>query len=168
MTILEFLIYLALFSIIVAISVTGFSHLWITCMDYSNKRVSVINLYTAHDLLARDIRAAPADKKQWKCMTPSSIIWHATNKKDIGWAQEGSNLVRIEGIYAATQKKWKKKTKNIVAKSMQTVRFDCVGNEADEKIDRVSYTIADKRESITSTILLANRQLPWKEKPVQQ
>ncbi len=157
-TLLELLIYILFFSFITMASATWMARLWQDCVQRSKKQKSLINLYTAHDILIRDISGAPIDKSQWKEIKDDCIIWH-TQKGDIGWLQEEDKLVRIEGSYISKKKQWSKKTKNIIAKPIQTVQFELTG---DTQVNSVSFTISDEITSVENIVSPLCKALPWK------
>ncbi len=164
-TIIEFLVYLAIFSLIIMISMDWIVRLWQTCLFYSKKRVCLVNLSAAHDMLIRDLQNAPSSAANWKMKTTSQLIWTASTKKDICWMYENNTLVRIEGSYNEKKKQWKKKTKNLVASSIKKANFTC---KEEGQIGYVDFTIADAYYTMNNSVMLLKRSLPWKEKEKDQ
>lgn len=158
-TLLEILIYILFFSFITLAASMWIARLWQFSMLRSKKQESLITLYCAHDVLIRDLRAAPSDPTQWKATQENCIIWHTKNG-DIGWLQDNDQLIRIEGRYNNTKKKWTKKTKSIIAKKINNVQFHMVG---DTCIELISFTIADDTTSVENIISPLCKPLPWKQ-----
>ena len=166
-TLIELLIYLTLFSFIAMASVHFMVNLWNTMIKVGKKRFSLITLCTAHDVLLRDLERAPCQKEAWKQRLSSSIIWHQHNKQcDIGWVYEKKSLVRLEGNYDITKKRWHKKVQNLIAPAVK--KFNCMWHEHDGKIDRIDFEITDELYSMSNRAILLGRPLPWKHKKDQQ
>lgn len=73
----------------------------------------IINECTAQDILLRELRQAPGQKKLWKKIAPQEIIW-TNNAVDIGWSFEKNHLIRYEGSYSSKLEQWSQTTKSIV------------------------------------------------------
>jgi len=86
-TLLEVLIYILFFAFIAMVTASWMVRLWQSSCARNSKQETLIVLYTAHDMLLRDIQHAPADRKQWKEVLPECIIWHA-KAGDVGWQGE--------------------------------------------------------------------------------
>ena len=158
-SLLEFLIYLMLFAF-VAMS-TSYLLVRANSMVFGQGATSntMINLYVAHDLLARDLRTASAQKKQWKKITASALIWHAA-QKDIGWYQEKDTLIRVEGQYNAEKNVWHKKIKSVVAQPITQVAFNVQGNKVVECVAFVLKSMRSGKEYLVeNTVAIRNRKL---------
>lgn len=153
-TLFECLLYLGLFSCIACASSFIVSHLWQDYIKMSSKQRSALTLYTAYDMLYRDMQSAPNDREKWLLITPTALVWHV-EKKDIGWSLYKQFLVRSEGIYQKLSKKWKKKSSCTVA-PIKTVKFELEGNQY---IERLAILFEDDITSINTTIWLSNKAL---------
>jgi len=120
---IELLIYLALVAVLGVMGFTWFSRSQRQLLATAQSSSSLMQLYSATDLLVRDLRASPRDPKAWLARGENSIIWRGTTS-DIGWYQEKSSLYRVEGSYNLHQKKWNKKNKSIAIQNLESIRFE--------------------------------------------
>ncbi|HLC06905.1 MAG TPA: hypothetical protein VJJ26_01830 [Candidatus Babeliales bacterium] len=118
-SLLSFLLYLMLFSLITLFSCHIITSLIIPSLSAMRKCQSIIALHIASDLFVRDIRTKRGCKYDWKLITPHELIWHQDDH-DIGWCFSGNRLNRKEGIY---DKGWKKSTASIIAHGIAQAVF---------------------------------------------
>src|ERR1700688_4254537 len=93
-SLLELVFYLAIFSLLISTSFYWVTSTCIPCVLDSKKINIMIETETAIDLFLRDIKGAPAQRKKWKCITGSELIWQ-TNEGEIGWALKNGRMVRV-------------------------------------------------------------------------
>ncbi len=158
-TLLEMLIYILFFAFIAMATASLMVRLWQASCARNSKQETLIVLYTAHDMLLRDIQHAAADRKQWKEVLPECIIWH-TKAGDVGWQWEHEQLIRREGRYNLKKKEWHKQTKNLIADHLNEVRFVCVG---EPEIAHSSFTIRAGSTRVEGVAAPLCRRLPWRE-----
>lgn len=77
----------------------------------------------AHDVLERDINAAPSEKSAWLITNPDHIMWCNEEGKTTEWFMTDNTLVRKHGDYDPLFKKWKKQSVSVVAQHVGT--FEC-------------------------------------------
>jgi len=114
-SLLSFLVYLMLFSLITFFICHIIVSLVIPSLKSVRQCQSVMALHIASDLFVRDIHAI----RNWKLMTPHELIWQ-TEGFDIGWSCADNYLKRSTGLYNGT---WKNKTTSIVAAGVAEVTF---------------------------------------------
>jgi type II secretory pathway pseudopilin PulG len=158
-TLLEIMLYLLFISFIAMLTASWMVRIWQISTARNAKQQSLMTLYTAHDMLLRDVNAAPADRKQWKEMELECIIWH-TKAGDVGWQREQKQLIRREGRYHHNKKRWGTQTKNLIADDIDTVRF--IG-KGESEIEQVSFSIIAGTTYVEGVALPLCRRLPWKE-----
>ena len=158
-SLLSFLLYLLLFTILTTISFHWVITSCIKSMATSRINNSVINAYMAYDIFMRDARMAPAQEYAWKKITPTGLIWH-TKDHDIGWFFEHNMLIRIEGQYNKQKQIWRKKTRSIAAQHITSVIFDVEksGNEIINIVTVFSIEVP-KPLVLTNMIAIRNREL---------
>lgn len=115
-SLLSFLIYLMLFSLMTFFICHMIVSLVIPSLSSLRKTESIIALHIATDLFVRDIQAGV---KEWKVLKPHELIWK-TDDSDIGWSFIDNQLKRTTGLY---DKGWKNRTTSIVATGVLSARF---------------------------------------------
>lgn len=158
-TLLELLIYILFLSFIALAAATLMVRLWQASSNRHKKQESLITLYTAYDMLLRDIHQATADREQWKEVDKECIIWR-TKRGDVGWQREDEQLVRREGRYHKKKNRWSKQTKNLIAKHVDAVQFVCVG---EPEIAHVSFFITTGSTTVEGVVAPLCGRLAWKE-----
>jgi hypothetical protein len=118
-SLLSFLLYLVLFTLITFSSCHIIVSLIIPSFASMRRCQSIIKLHIATDLFVRDIRAIEGNVCKWKLITPHELIWQAGDH-DIGWSFTDNRLERKEGTY---NKEWKGKSTSIVAAGIAQVSF---------------------------------------------
>jgi hypothetical protein len=157
---MEFIIYLGLFSIIM-LALTGMvAQLWAPAMHYSKKQTSCIDLVTAHDCFIRDVKKAKAEKIFWKKISPDALIFNI-GTHDICWSVKEGNLIRLEGSFDQKQAIWDKKIRSLIVRNIDIARFEI---EGDSEVKYISFLFAQAGEEIKSEVALINGTLPWKLK----
>src|SRR5690242_19510694 len=113
----SFLVYLLLFSVVVCQVSLTITNILFPVIVNAKKYNAIVRIYNATDIIVGDLRNNPV--KRWKKNSPNEIIWQ-TNEKDVGWAFDGTNLERREGIY---KEEWKKCTRSIIPCTVSSVVF---------------------------------------------
>ncbi len=158
-TLLEMMLYVLFVSFIATATASWMVRLWTASTARNKKQAMLITLYTAHDMLVRDIHDASTDRSKWKEIGTECIIWH-TKEGDVGWQREQEQLVRRDGRYSAKKKQWGKQTKNLIADHIDEVRFVCTG---DPEISHISFAITAGSTRVEGVAAPLCRRLPWKE-----
>ena len=119
-SLLSFLIYLMLFSMIAFLICNIITSFLLPSLVATRKCKSLIALHIASDLFVREIREM-SNKKVYslKCIMPHELIWH-TDGRDIGWCFVENRLERKEGLYIES---WKNKKTSIVADGIAQATF---------------------------------------------
>lgn len=117
-SLLSFLLYLTLFTMIIFFSCHIIVSLIIPSFSAIRTCKSIIALHIASDLFVRDVRAIK-DHFTWKLITSHELIWQTENH-DIGWYFSDNRLERKEGVY---NREWKHKTTSVIATGIQEATF---------------------------------------------
>ncbi|MDP3889493.1 MAG: hypothetical protein Q8Q25_03065 [bacterium] len=145
----EFMIYLALFSIIIGLSFQGAARVY-SSFVHQNKLCSMLsNAYSACDLLTRDVHAASATLQDWNKIDGHEIIFKSKDM-NIGWAFEHNALIRTVGNYDAKTHTWDKKIRRMAVASIHEMSFSVL-----TQLDRVMMVTVSchiKNENDTHTI----------------
>jgi hypothetical protein len=116
-SLLSFLLYLMLFSLITLLLCHIIVSLIIPSLSSIRTCQSVVTLHIATDLFVRDVRAGI---DTWKVIKPDELIWQ-TDDSDVGWSLSDNRLVRNTGLYS--NQEWKNKTSSIVAVGIDKIIF---------------------------------------------
>ncbi|MCX5922020.1 MAG: hypothetical protein NTX86_01700 [Candidatus Dependentiae bacterium] len=152
-SLVECVIYCGLFSMMMMVLFNWMIPMHMRLKASSSRIAKLIELYAACDVLTRDIRMASANTDQWKKVTEQELIWHSRGV-DIGWSFEKNSLFRSEGTYNASSQSWVKKTKNLIADNVDTVKFQR-GVDNDNNVRLVHFEL----NKLSTTIALKNREL---------
>jgi hypothetical protein len=154
-TLFECLIYITLFSIIASSSMFIITRLWRSFMHRSSIEKSRLTLYTAFDVLRKDIHTAPSLQTEWKLCAPAMMVWSLddTQKKDRGWVFDGSKLMRIEGVFDSNQGMWKSKKHSSTIAELHEMRIDY---SQKKHMSHITVYLSDGTTSIKETISLHN------------
>lgn len=106
--VIELLIYVALFGILGAMGFAWFSRSQRQLLATAQSSNGLMSLYSASDLLVRDLRVSPQDQKLWLAQGAEVLIWR-TALSDVGWYKQHRSLYRVEGSYNQRQGTWNKK-----------------------------------------------------------
>ena len=115
-SLLSFLLYLMLFTMITFFSCHIILSLIIPSLLSMRRCQSVIALHIASDIFVRDVRAGIHN---WKVTKPHELVWQVGDH-DIGWCFTDNRLERNTGMY---NQGWKSKTTSIVAAKIAEVAF---------------------------------------------
>jgi hypothetical protein len=124
-SLLSFLLYLMLFSVIALFTTHIITTLLLPSLVTTRACKSVMALHIASDLFVRDIRAMKNKPHRWKSITSQELIWH-TNDFDIGWHCIENRVERSTGIY---DQGWKSKKTSLVATGVAQGTFVVERNE---------------------------------------
>lgn len=134
----ELLIYVTLFAILGALGFAWFSRSQRQLLATAQSSNSLMCLYSATDLLVRDLRASPQDQRLWLAQGPESIIWR-TAHADIGWYKQNRSLYRVEGSYNQPKGTWNKKKRSIAIQNLESINFQI--NQELGHIKKVEVTL---------------------------
>ncbi len=145
MMLIEIIVYIALFSFMMVVTMSSIVQLWHLVTKYHKKSVALINLTAAHDLFVDDVRHAPTDLSAWKVTSPTELIWQQFDGTHRGWLYEKNSLFRIEGTYTH---RWYATTKNIVAADIKKIAFCCHLDKKKTAMTRVDISLEDDYHTI--------------------
>lgn len=115
-SLLSFLLYLMLFTMITFFSCHIILSLIIPSLRSMRQCQSIIALHIASDLFVRDVRAGIDD---WLLITPQALVWR-TGESNVGWCFADNRLERSTGVYDG---KWEGRTTSIVATGITQAIF---------------------------------------------
>lgn len=118
-SLLSFLLYLMLFSMITVFSCHVITSLIIPSLAATQKCQSIVALHSATDLFVRDIRAMRGGIYIWQVTTCQELIWSQASRA-VGWCFVNNRLERKEGTY---DKGWKNATTSVIAKGIAKAAF---------------------------------------------
>ena len=123
-SLLSFLLYLTLFSIITFFICQAITSLVIPSLISLRKNQSLVALHIASDFFVRDIKTIANEPDAWQIILPHELIWRKKqvdeNANAIGWRFIDNRLERREGLYEGN---WKKVKTRIIAKGLTKVIF---------------------------------------------
>jgi len=156
-TLIEMMIYLTLFSLLIALIVPYVIHSHIQLIKWDNKLQKMVDHFCMSDVLMHDLRSAPSEKKQWKYISDTMLIWHMQDE-DIGWLVKDSKLIRVQGKYSQALDRWTKRQSNVVLHNVHKLLFTL--HKSSTYIQNVSYRIVlSDQKTLKRTIYLNNRML---------
>jgi type II secretory pathway component PulJ len=135
----ELLIYVTLFAILGVMGFAWFSRSQRQLLATAQSTNGLMSLYSATDLLVRDLRASPQDQRLWLAQEAETIIWR-TAQADIGWYKQNKSLYRVEGSYNQRLGKWNKKKRSIAIQNLESIDFQI--NQEHGQIQKVEVTLA--------------------------
>ncbi len=118
-SLISFLLYLMLFSIIALFIANIITSLLLPSLTATHTCRSIISLHIASDLFVRDIHHMKGKPYQWKKISQDELIWH-TDDHDIGWCCIKKRIERREGIY---NNGWKSKKTSIISSGIKHGTF---------------------------------------------
>lgn len=118
-SLLSFLLYLMLFSMVTLFTAHIILSLLLPSLTATRQVKSLLSLHIATDLFVRDIRAMNSQSYRWHLITPHEIIWH-TDDGDIGWRYHKNRLERSTGVH---DNDWKNKNTGIIATNIKNGVF---------------------------------------------
>ncbi len=146
---IELLIYIALVAIIVLGAFSWFSRSERSLLKLGAASNMLMALYSATDLLVRDVRLSPKNRNAWFCLDSQTIIWHG-DANDIGWYVDKRTLYRIEGTYDQMQGTWRNKKRSIALQNIENGLFHVV--QLHETIDHVDITLMVQTGGMRHTV----------------
>jgi len=118
-SLISFLVYLLLFSLVTTFTCHIITTLIIPSFFSFKKTQSVIAMHIATDCFVRDIKNIKEDKHTWNAISPHELIWQVGDH-NVGWSFADNRLERREGIY---KNGWKEVKTSIVAKGVASAVF---------------------------------------------
>jgi len=159
-SLLSFLAYLMLFSIITLFSCHIVVSLIIPSVGAMRKCQSTIALHIASDFFVRDIRIMRSGNYKWKSVCPHELIWNQ-DTMDVGWCISGNCLERREGAY---DKGWKTSKRSIVAKNIARGAFTVEKkNDVDIGVELILTSQCDNKKPVICYIGLIDQDKNEKE-----
>jgi type II secretory pathway component PulJ len=119
-SLVSFLVYLALFSMVTLCMCHAITVLIIPSFSSLRKTQSIIALHIATDVFVRDIKSTQNGKYTWNVMLPQELIWQKDDY-NIGWCFYQNRLERREGMYKGGN--WQAVKTSIVAKGLSNAVF---------------------------------------------
>jgi hypothetical protein len=150
-SLLSFLLYLMLFTMITFFSCHIILSLIVPSLLSMRRCQSVIALHIASDIFVRDVRAGIHN---WKVTKPHELVWQAGDH-DIGWCFTDNRLERNTGMY---DKGWKSKKASIVATGIAEVVFTIEkANEQGVGIEMVIIQASAQKKPIVCYVAVAQK-----------
>lgn len=118
-SLISFLIYLLIFSMVTTFICHIITVLIIPSFVSLRKNQSVIAIHIATDCFVRDIKNIKNGHYAWDLISPHELIWQVGNH-NVGWSFADNRLERREGIY---KNGWKEVKTSIVAKNLSNALF---------------------------------------------
>lgn len=156
-TIIEFLVYLAIFSFISLASMRLIADFWQLSVRSAAKQAALINRITAADMLGQDLRLVDT----WHEITAHEIIWRS-GPNDIGWLFKDGKLVRRHGNYTPETKKWRHKSSSLIAAPVVSAQFSA--QKVNDGISMILFTMKDRHGRIDSRIAIYKGRTIWHTK----
>lgn len=111
-----------------------------TVYQQAKDQTVTVGIYSAQDLMARDLSMAPSAMSDWKVMSGTQLIWHGPTI-DTGWALEDGKLYRYEGHYSLENHSWSARAKSLVSDQIATCNFALVKQEKEKRIMAVTIVL---------------------------
>ncbi len=118
-SLISFLIYLLLFSLVTTFTCHIITTLIIPSFFSLRKTQSLIAIHVATDCFIRDVKNRKEGKYTWNVIQPHELIWQVGDH-NIGWSFADNRVERREGIY---KNGWKEVKTSIVAKGVASAIF---------------------------------------------
>lgn len=151
-SLLECMVYCMLIAIVMMVWFTGVASFTRTCTAQADQTNLLSTVYSALDVLVRDVRKAPRNLYAWSLMSNVAFIFKVDDLF-IGWEYKDGHLLRYQGNYDHITKQWSKKTKSLVLDNVQQCAFtfnyvnqnmislEIVLIAHDKKINRIIYVL---------------------------
>lgn len=146
--IIELIIYLALVAFLGVSAFTWFARSQRQLLHGGHASNVLMQLYSATDLLIRDLRMSPRARDAWLVRGPSSVIWRGV-QGDVGWYAQKNGLYRIEGKYNPQTAKWTQGRRSLALQGITRVEIHPV--EAKNEIDHVEVTLVTLTDGLRHT-----------------
>lgn len=132
-SLIECMLYCAIVAVIMLLWFNGVASFIRTCTTQANQINSLSAVYSALDVLVRDIRKAPNLASAWPLITDSIFVFEEfhdspesptqTNSSSIGWEYKDKQLLRYQGNYKSNKQEWTKRAKSLVLSDVETCSF---------------------------------------------
>lgn len=143
-TLLVFLMYMVLFSMVTFFICQIITFLIIPSTLAMRKCQSLIALHIATDLFVRDIKTIKNEKDCWKTVTPHELIWNQDGQ-EVGWLFSHDRLERRE-----------KGSASIIAKNITQASFSVEKNKNEiTAIELTLHPAFNKEKIVTCFVALA-------------
>lgn len=121
-TLMELIVYISLVALVGTIGFTWFYQTQRQFLATSDSNKGLMQLYSALDLLVRDLRTAPMQQHAWIKQEAETLLW-STVHGHVAWFKQGSSLYRIEGNYDLHKDRWLKKKKSVALQNLDSIAF---------------------------------------------
>jgi hypothetical protein len=160
-SLIEFLVYSVAGFFLVTILLV---QLWSFHAQQSRRaacRDQLMNAFSALDLLRYELSQAPCRKSAWYFIGDSRLIWQIPGGQARGYSLKKEKLIRIEGNYDASRKRWIKKSSSLMLTSIAKVRFWHDMQQDVVKAVGIEITLkgANNRQVFCDWVLLRNQLL---------
>lgn len=142
-SLLECMIYVLFLGVISVVFFSSTMRIYSTIRGASYKNHILLNLYTASDALARDIRLRPPVSGKMHYLS-DGIVWHYGSQQ-LGWFLRDNYLVRFEGVYNKGSDSWSSVTKSVICNGITSVQFSAKESSAALSIILVSGSVTMER-----------------------
>lgn len=160
---IEFLVYLALFSLLALLVATFLVQSYALLQKHAIIAERTLRLHLASDLLRRDMEKASSATIDWDCQRNVAKVHYIDFQGRlrflcIGWLLKKGRLMRSEGVYDFVHNRWQQQVQSVVADKVTLLRFHYQKDETLENITRlVIECAAESVSSIRMTIPLSLR-----------
>lgn len=151
----ETIIYVALFSLLIALILPAVMHDASMLSERRNSLQYRAQMHAALECFVRDIQKAPQEKKWWPLYQQDQLVWQH-KEESISWLVQKGALIRRKGLYNTKKNIWKKKTQSLAAHSIKSVTFDV--EQKKNCITAIKITLeSDKSVCCSRYVTLRNR-----------
>lgn len=150
---IELLVYLILIGFVSYLSFQLFIQTTQISAAITKENKILMQVLSARDFIERDIGCAKNWMLHWSVQENQMIC--ATDQASIGWILKNNCLYRIQGDYNFKEKKWNKKSKTIVADSIDV--FSCALNAHGQSVNAVVFELQSGAHRIKHHVYLNNR-----------
>lgn len=141
-SLVEVMIYITLLGLMAGLVMTGTVSMLALLQKQYRKLAIQESVWAAHDVLSRDVYAAPYGMKQWKCITSNACVW-ADHGHDLGVMVEKNTLYRVVGLFDFDKQTWIKKRRTVLCNNVE--HFSLVPHKAGTKIIGLTIMITARQ-----------------------
>ena len=153
-SLIECMLYCGILALVMMLWFNGVSFFTRACFAQTCQINSVSTLYTAFDVIIRDIRKAPKNLSSWSLLSNSKFVFKLDKTNSIGWEFINGQLIRYQGAYNYENKQWAKRTKSLVLKDIEKGSFSF--NYMNQQLISLLITIKSHGKTIERISYLLN------------
>jgi len=157
-TLIEFTLYLLVAVLVTSICSRALHTGYRFFIEGTRRSTRLMEIYTALDVFARDIRAASNVKDDWKLTNDVDLVWRGPNG-DIGWSCKKGSLWRVAGVFDGEQRVWRKRSKSLVAQASDECCFTVHESPDRETVRAATIMLTVNGKSVAATTTLCNGEV---------